>query len=338
MEQMVAVFVFTLAFFYVECTFAQQPEKPAPGIVRLDPRFDKLVPKEAKLEKIADGYTWVEGPVWDRKGGYLLFSDIPANSILKWKEGEGASVFMKPSGYSGAKPFKGREPGSNGLIFDLNGKLVVCEHGDRRLTRVEDDGKKSVLADRYEGKRLNSPNDVIVKSNGDFYFTDPAYGLPKSFNDSTRELDFCGLFRVSTDGKVTLLTKEINAPNGIAFSPDEKKLYVTDSHDKRPAWLVYDLKEDGMIENGRLFHDAKEFKKKFPGSPDGMKVDKDGNVYGSGPGGIFVFAPDGTHLGTIETGVATSNCNWGDDGSTLYITASSTVYRIKLDTKGAGYK
>ena len=306
-------------------------------IVRLDPRFDELVSREARLEKIADGFSWVEGPIWNRQGDYLLFSDIPNNSVFKWKEEEGISLFLKPSGYTGSAPFQGREPGSNGLTFDSNGHLVLCEHGDRRITRLESDGRKTTLVDQYQGKRLNSPNDLVFKSIGDLYFTDPPYGLPKTFDDPTKELTFQGVYRLSTHGKLTLLIKDIKAPNGIAFSPDEKILYVTDSDPNRAAWLAYDVKDDGTLAKGRVFFDATAFTKTKKGGPDGLKIDKAGNIFGAGPGGVYVFAPDGTHLGTLETGVSTSNVNWGNDGSMLYITASTAVYRIKLNTTGASF-
>jgi gluconolactonase len=317
-----------------------QPEKEAmtqTRIVRLDPRFDWLVPKDAVLEKIADGFSWVEGPLWRGEGGYLLFSDIPNNSVFRWKEGEGVRLFLKPSGYSGTAPFPGREPGSNGLAFDSAGRLVICEHGDRRITRLESDGSRTVLADRYEGNRLNSPNDLVFRSNGDLYFTDPPFGLPKAFDDPEKELDFSGVYRLSTDGKLTLLTKEIKAPNGIAFSPDERTLYVTDVHPDRPAWHAFEVKPDGTIGSGRIFYEASSWKKPNFGGPDGMKVDREGNLFAARPGGIIVFAPDGTLLGGIETGVPTSNCAWGDDGSTLYITAKTSIYRIRLTTMGSGF-
>ncbi len=307
------------------------------AIVRLDPRFDRLVPKDAKLEKLADGFTWVEGPIWNRTGAFLLFSDIPANSVFKWQESAGVSLFLKPSGYSGGAPFEGKEPGSNGLTFDREGRLVLCEHGDRRIARLEPDGRKTTLADRYQGKRLNSPNDLMFKSNGDLYFTDPPFGLPKAFNDPGKETPFQGVYRLSKDGKLTLLIKDIKAPNGIAFSPDEKILYVSDVDPKRAAWLVYDVKEDGTVANGRVFFDATRWRKDPFFGPDGLKIDKQGNLFGARPGGISVFAPDGTHLGSIETGAPTSNMNWGEDGSVLYITGGTAVYRIKLSTKGAGF-
>lgn len=310
----------------------QYTTQPA-QIIRLDPAFDRIVPNDAVLEKIADGFSWVEGPVWNRAEGYLLFSDIPNNAVMKWNAKAGASLFLKPSGYTGAAPFAGIEPGSNGLTFDREGRLVLCEHGDRRVARLEKNGAKTTLADRYEGKRLNSPNDVVFKSNGEMYFTDPPFGLPKAFNDPERELDFSGVYRLRQDGTLTLLTKELGAPNGIAFSPDEKKLYLSDS--KAAAWLVYEVKDDGTITNGRIFYDASAFKKNRPGSPDGMKVDARGNIFSGGPGGIYVFSPAGKHLGTFDFGVPTGNCNWGEDGATLFITSNTAIYRIRLNTKGA---
>jgi len=311
----------------------------AAKIVRLDPAFDKLVSADAKVEKLVDGHEWTEGPVWNRKEGYLLFSDIPNNAIIKWQDGKGESVFLKPAGYSGKEPFTGREPGTNGLTYDSEGRLVACEHGDRRVSRLEADGKtKKTLADKYEGKRLNSPNDLVYKSNGDLYFTDPPYGLPKQMNDPGRELDFCGVYRLSKDGKLILLTKEITRPNGIALSPDEKKLYVASSDPDKAIWMVYDMQPDGTISNGKVFFDATAWaKEKRPGLPDGMKVDKDGNLFATGPGGVLVFSPEGKHLGTFDTGVPTANVGWGGDGSTLYITANTALLRVKLNTKGLGF-
>ncbi len=308
-------------------------------IIRLDPAFDKLVPANAKVEKLVDGRKWVEGPVWNRKEGYLLFSDIPDNAIIKWQEGKGESVFMRPAGYTGKEPFTGKEPGTNGLTYDSEGRLVACEHGDRRVSRLEADGKtKTTLADKYDGKRLNSPNDLVYKSNGDLYFTDPIYGLPKGADDPARELDFCGVYRLSKDGKLTLLTKEITRPNGVAFSPDEKRLYVASSDPDKAVWMVYDVKADGTIANGRVFFDATDWvREKRPGLPDGMKVDKDGNLFATGPGGVLVFSPGGRHLGTFDTGVPTANVAWGDDGSTLYIAANTALLRVKLNTKGHGF-
>ncbi len=306
------------------------------SIVRLDPRFDRLVSKDAKLEKIAEGFTWVEGPVWHKQGGYLLFSDIPANAVYKWKPGEGTSLYLKNSGYSGSTPFAGKEPGSNGLTYDSAGRLVLCRHGDRQIARLESDGRLTVLADRYDGHRINSPNDLVFRSNGDLYFTDPPFGLPKAFDDPEKA-PVQGVYRLARDGTLTLLISDLKAPNGIAFSPDENILYVSDVDPKRAAWLAYDVKPDGSVGSGRIFFDATRWRKDPFFGPDGFKVDRDGNLFGARPGGVSVIAADGTLLGTIETGQPTSNVAGGDDGSVLYITGGSSVYRIKLLTKGAAF-
>lgn len=303
-------------------------------IVRLDPQFDALVPEDAVVEQLAGGFQWVEGPVWDRSNNCLLFSDIPGNAVFKWAEGKGVSLFLKPSGYTGSAPFEGREPGSNGLAFDFQGRLVLCQHGDRRVARIEEDGSRTTLADRYEGRRLNSPNDLVFRSNGDLYFTDPPYGLPKTFADPRRELAFCGVYRLPRGGQPILLTREITAPNGIAFSPDEKHLYVACSDPKKAIWMVYDVRGDGGIENGKVFFDATSWVAGRKGLPDGLKVDRLGNLFATAPGGLHVFSPSGKLLGSIETGVATANCAWGNDGATLYIAADRTLLRLRLRTKG----
>jgi gluconolactonase len=338
-----------LFFLLVAATTAARPPSPVNALgkagklsasgrlVRLDPRFDRLVPPGTELEKVAGGFSWVEGPVWNRDGNSLLFSDIPGNAIIRWKEDLGTTLYLKPSGYTGKAPFAGKEPGANGLAFDAAGRLVLAEHGDRRIARLEKDGSKTTLADRYLGKRLNSPNDLVFKSNGDLYFTDPPFGLPGTFDDPNKELDFSGVFRLSRGGELTLLTREIRAPNGIAFSPDEKTLYISSADPNRPVWLAYDVNPDGTIDNGRVFFDATRWTRTNKGLPDGMKVDRKGNLFAAGPGGIYVFLPDGTHLGTIEMGTATGNCAWGDDGFTLYIAAETSIYRIRLKTKGLGF-
>ncbi len=306
-------------------------------IIRLDPKFDKLVPPNVIVERIVSGRRWVEGPVWNRKEGYLLFSDIPANSVIKWQPGKGTSVFLKPSGYTGKTPFEGREPGSNGLAFDPAGRLVLAEHGDRRIGRLENNGQKTTLVDRFQGKRINSPNDVVFRSNGDLYFTDPPFGLPKSFDDPRKETPFQGVYKYSKDGKLALLTRDIKAPNGIAFSPDEKKLYISNADPLNAVWMAFDVKPDGTIENGRVLFNATAWAKTKPGVPDGMKVDREGNIFGAGPGGIHVISPGSKHLGSIETGVPTGNLAWGEDGSTLFITSNSNVFRLRLTTRGAGF-
>jgi gluconolactonase len=316
-----------------------EPQKSYPAIgqiERVDPRLDELIPPGAVLEKLAEGFEWTEGPVWVADGGYLLFSDIPRNSVMKWKEGEGVSLFMKPSGYTG-QASRGGEPGSNGLLLDSVGRLVLCQHGDRRLVRVEKDGRWTTLVDRYQGKRLNSPNDAVFKSNGDLYFTDPPYGLEGEEQKRLGELGFCGVYRLSTDNRLTLLTDQMTRPNGIAFSPDEKTLYVAQSDPKRAVWMAFDVTDDGLVTNGRVFYDATAWVGKRKGLPDGMKVDRSGNLFATGPGGVNVFAPDGTLLGRIDPGEATANCCFGDDGSTLYVTADMYLCRIKTTTRGPGF-
>ncbi len=318
---------------------AEEPQKKTIGTIeRADDRINALIPEDAQMERLADGFDWAEGPVWmPEQGGSLLFSDVPQNVVYRWKEGEGVKPSLSPSGYTGESA-RGGEPGSNGLLREpSSGKLVLCQHGDRRVARLESDGSFTTLVDRYMGKRFNSPNDGAYKSNGDLYFTDPPYGLVKGVDDPARELDFQGVYRLAKDGTLTLLTKDLSRPNGIAFSPDEKTLYVANSDPEKAIWMAYDVKDDGTLGDGRVFFDATEWAKTKKGLPDGMKVDSKGNLFATGPGGVLIFAPDGTHLGTLNTGEATANCGWGGDGSTLYITADMDLCRIKLTTKGNGF-
>jgi gluconolactonase len=301
-------------------------------VIREDPEMDRLIARDVKIEVLASGFNWTEGPVWVKDGGYLLFSDIPRNSLMKWKEGEGATLYLRPSGFTGIEPYS-KEPGCNGNTLDKEGRLVSCEHGDRRITVLTKGGGKRTLVDNYMGKRLNSPNDLCYKSNGDLYFTDPPYGLP-SQEDPSRELDFCGVYRLGKDGKVTLLTRELTRPNGLAFSPDEKTLYVAVSDPSKAIWMSYPVKSDGTLGAGRMLYNTTNMVDKYPGLPDGMKVDKDGNLFATGPGGIHVFNKEGKHIGRIETGERTANCAWGDDGTALYICADQYLCRIKTKTRG----
>lgn len=312
-------------------------QAPAGEIVRLDPALDKIVPKGAKVEKVFGGIRFAEGPVWIRQGGYLLFSDLPSNAIMKWTPGGMPEVYRKPV-FTGPFP-DGVQIGTNGLALDPMGRLVAAEHGNRRISRTEKNGTISILADRYEGKRLNSPNDVVVKNNGDVYFTDPT-GLYRTYPDGPDkpkpELDFNGVYRISAGGKLDLLTKEIGYPNGIAFSPDEKKLYVANSRPDK-YWMVFDVTADGGITNGRKFADVT--KEPGEGVPDGMKVDRAGNIYATALTGVQMFSPDGKRLGTVITPEVAANCAWGDaDGKTLYITARTSIYRIRLNIAGAGVR
>jgi gluconolactonase len=303
-------------------------------IERLDPALDALVPPGAVIEQLADGFAWSEGPVWIRNGRHLLFSDVPRNVVYKWAPGSGITEFMKPSGYTGDEA-RGGEPGSNGLTLDAQGRLVLCQHGDRQVARREKNGKLTVLTQYYQYRRFNSPNDLVYKSNGDLYFTDPPYGLLKLNNDSAKELSFNGVYRLAKTGETELLVNNLTFPNGIAFSPDEKTLYVAVSDPKRAIWMAYDVLVDGGLdEDGRVFFDATPMTATRKGLPDGLKVDVAGNLFATGPGGVLVFSPQGRHLGTIDTGEPTANCAWGDDGSTLYITANNKLCRIKTGTRG----
>jgi len=304
-------------------------------IERFDAALDQLLAPDAKIEKLAEGFNWSEGPVWYK--GELVFSDVPENTAYRWKEGmTQAEVFLKPSGLLTPTPGF-REPGCNGLSSDKQGRLLLCQHGERRVARWEN-GKFTSLADRWEGKRFNSPNDLAMRKNGEIYFTDPSYGLEGINNSPLKEIPFNGVYRIGLDGKVTLLERELTFPNGIAFSPDEKVLYVGVSDSKATRLVAYDVKADGTIANGRTFFDAQPLLKDgAKGLVDGLKVDRAGNVWSSGPGGILVISPQGKLLGRINTGQATANCNWGDDGSTLYITADMFLVRVKTKTKGAGW-
>ena len=329
---------------------AARAAEPGPDLVpsvgsieRLDPRFDALVPADAVIEVLASGFAWSEGPVWvatDKGGlptGCLLFSDIPRNRIHRWQPGKGLDIFMEPAGFTGPAGY-GNERGSNGLTLDRAGRLICCEHGDRRVARLEPAGGKKTLADSYRGRRLNSPNDAVVHSAGAIYFTDPPYGLPQGWDDPRRELEFCGVYRIAPDGGLTLLCDTMTRPNGIALSPDEQTLYVAQSDPKAPIWRAFAVAPDGTLADGatggRVFFDATALAKTRRGSPDGLKVDAAGNLFATGPGGVLVFAADGTHLGTLLTGQATANCAFGDDGRTLFITADSLLCRVRLATRG----
>jgi len=279
-------------------------------------KFDQIVPKGAEIERLATGFRFTEGPVWNFQEGCLLFSDIRANQIKKWSPAEGVTTFREPSG------------NSNGLTYDKAGRLLACEHGNRRLSRTERDGTITVLADNFRGKRLNSPNDVVVKSNGAIYFTDPPYGI----KPEEQELPFQGVFRLfPEDGELTLLVKDFDRPNGLAFSPDEKVFYIADSSTKRHI-RVFDVNQDGILSNGRLFA---VLQSKEPGNPDGMKVDVKGHLYVAAAGGIWVFTSTGERLGIIRVPETPANCAWGDaDWRNLYITARTSLYRVRLGIQG----
>ena len=297
------------------------------GIERLDPGLDSLLDAQATVEMVASGFRWSEGPVWDRDGKQLLFSDIPNNVIHAWSREAGLRVFMKPSGYTGVANY-GREPGSNGLAFGKGGELLICEHGDRRISRLTKNGGKMTVADRFEGKRFNSPNDLVVHSDGTIFFTDPIYGLPGWEHDEMRELDFCGVFRVATDGRVTLVSRQIERPNGIALSPDEKTLYVANSHGPRPYIFSMELREDGKAGVPEVFFDTTGLS--GPGGADGMKVDAQGNLWATGPGGLLVISPRGKLLGRVLTGRPTANIGFGgENGKSVFLTADDRILRFE---------
>ena len=328
-----------LCFFLVAILPAAADDltpRPTMGeIIRLDPAFDALVPVGAKLEVLASGFDWSEGPVWVPSLEAVLFSDVPENIVFQWKEGKGLSSYLKPSGYTGPLGYS-RESGSNGLVLDAKGLLISCEHGDRRLSvlNLAGGGGKRTLTDNFEGKRYNSPNDACVDKAGNVYFTDPPYGLPKGPADTeTREIPWNGVYRLGTDGKVTLLTKDMTFPNGIALSPDEKTLYVAQSDSKAALWMAYPLNPDGTTGPGRVFADVTAMAQsgKHRGSPDGLKVDPKGNVWATAPGGVHVMSPAGKLLGRLETFTVTGNCCFGGKNNEyLYICADAWLCRVKL--------
>jgi gluconolactonase len=320
----------------------------AQSIQKLDPALDQLIDVNTNVERVATGFNkWTEGPVWTHAQS-LMFAEIPANSIIQWLPGQKASVFLHPSGYKGSTPFTGPEPGSNGMTVDSQGRLTVAGHAQRDVWRMEKLDPKApitILADTFEGKSLNSPNDLVYKSDGSLYFTDPPYGLPtQSDKDPEKKLTVNGVYRISgardqragappARAQLQLLIKDLPRPNGIAFSPDEKVLYVSNSGP--PKWMRYSVHPDGSATEGKVLFDASA--EKGVGGPDGIKVDRQGNLWGSGPGGVWILSPGGKHLGTIPAPERVGNVAWGDeDGKTLYIVASTSVYRIR--TKVGGVK
>jgi gluconolactonase len=324
--------VFAVALLTVACSTPPAPEKPAAvgSIVRLDPAFDALVPKEAQIEKLAGGFTFIEGPIW-RPSGVLWFSDVIGNVVRQWSPDGKVTEILNPGGYDGNSLPAGGYNGPNGMTADRDGAVLLCQHGNRRIVRISKEMQVSTLVDKFEGKKLNSPNDLVYRSDGSLYFTDPPYGFPKQDTDPAKELKFNGVFRLA-EGKLRVVIKNVTRPNGIAFSPDQKTLYIANSDEKNKVWMAYNVGDDGTVANGRVFADVTAEKEN--GVPDGMKVDERGNVYGSGPGGIWVFSPAGKHLGTIKTPETAANCNWGDDWKSLYITAGTGLYRIKLAVAG----
>lgn len=317
---------------------ARMPQAQAAGsIARFDPALDAILDSAAPVEAIATGYQWAEGPVWVKQGGYLLFSDVRANTCYRWKKSEGVTVFLKPSGLAGPIPSEIREAGSNGLALDPTGRLIMADSGSRAIAAVDlKTRRKTILADRYDGMRFNSCNDVAVHPNGTIYFTDPSYGLRDGDRSKLREIDFNGVFRRSPDGEIHLIANDLPSPNGVAITPDQQTLYVSVSDRARPRILAYPLDIEGGVSDDPhvLCEFLTEVTQRLPGTADGLKVARSGHVFASGPGGIYVLSPQGKKLGLIATGKAIANCAFGEDGRTLFLTSTDTVARVRLNLSG----
>lgn len=331
----------SFCFVFFACSPQEQSENPVPpplgSVLKVSPKLDSIVSENATFEIIAEGFVWAEGPLWLEAEQKLIFSDVPNNIIHEWTKEGGLKEYLKPSGSTGLLE-NGTKEGSNGLILDADGKLILCQHGDRRLARMMSplsapQSSFSGIAASYGGKGFNSPNDVVLSSKGDFYFTDPPYGLA---NLDDMELDFCGVYRVNKSGEVQLISKEMTRPNGIALSSDESKLYVANSDPKKANWMVFDLDSLGNVTKGQEFYNVTKEVPNAQGLPDGLKVDRSGNVFATGPGGVWIFSPEGKHLGTLQIrGLPTANCAFNADESVLYLTSKYVVIRVELMPKKA---
>lgn len=300
------------------------------SVERLSPEIDNLIEKSAKIEILADGFEWSEGPVWSSQLNSVLFSDVPENVIYSWNEDKGLGTFTRPIGYSGKVPNL-KKAGTNGLTIDADGNLIICMHGDRKITRLEklNINRKVTLVNSFDGNLLNSPNDLVYDSKGNLYFTDPPYGLLEGDNDKLKEIEFNGVYKVSPNGDIEVLVKNLTRPNGISISNDEKILYVANSDKNNPVIMQYDLSEEGA-KNPSVFFDGRELTKKDIGLFDGLKVHPTGNVFATGPGGVLVIKENGDHIGTIRTEVRTANCAFDENYQYLYMTSDMFLTRIKL--------
>ena len=318
---------------------ASSPAHPIHGSVdRFDPALDALIAPGVQMERLASGFNWSEGPTWLHREKAVVFSDVPENVIYRWSDRDGLTVYLKPSGYTG-QALEFNEQGSNGLTTDAAGRLIICQHGDRRISRLERNGTFAPLASHFDGRRFNSPNDLVWDRRGNLYFTDPPYGLKGANDSDSKELAFNGVYLRRSNGAVQLLTSTMTFPNGIALSPDERTLYVNQSDPKAPIIRAFPVLQDGTLGEGHVFLDTTRLLEKGgKGLPDGLKVDVHGNVFATGPGGVLVLSPEGRLLGLLNTGEATGNCCWGDDGSTLYITADMHLVRIRTRTMGYGFR
>ena len=310
------------------------------GRVHADsPALAALITPGTRVERLAEGFTWTEGPVWVRGGGYLLFSDVPENRMYRWSEADGVSVFLDPSGHDGPDPSGFREPGSNGLVPGPPGTILMCDHGNRAVARLDlETRRKTFLATHYNGRRFNSPNDLVLASDGSIWFTDPPYGLEGLNASPLKEQPVNGVYRLHPDGRVELVVSDMTFPNGILFSPDERTLYVANSDPEHSVVRAFAIDETGMIGSHEVFADLTPLVgPELPGLPDGMAVDKAGNVFVTGPGGVYIFSPGGARLGRIDTGTAIANCAFGEDGRTLFLASSNMLARIRTRTRGLGY-
>ncbi|MEO6233305.1 MAG: SMP-30/gluconolactonase/LRE family protein [Ferruginibacter sp.] len=310
-----------------------QQYKTTGSIERSDPALNELIDADVQIEIIADGFDWSEGPLWVPSQNMLLFSDVPRDTVFKWTEEKGAEPYLTPSGYTDTIQ-RGGEIGSNGLLLDNDGNLVLCQCGNRQMAKMDAPLDKPIpkyikLADKYQGKRFSSPNDAVYNSAGELFFTDPPYGLEKLADDPLKETPWNGVYKVKKDGTVILLVDSITRPNGIAFFPGQQKLLIACSDVSKPNWYVYDVAGDSLT-NGKIFYSYAGFDRSLPGLPDGMKIDKNGNVFATGPGGVSVFNKVGKRLGLIKLPVSTSNCAFSPDEKTLYITNDMNILRVKL--------
>lgn len=322
------------------CTTARAPSYQRVGqIHRAAPALDALIAPDAPIETLAEGFAWSEGPVWISEGRYLLFSDVPANRMHRWSERDGLSTFLEPSGLAGPVPATVREAGSNGLIGGPGNTILMADSGNRAIARLDlTTRQKTILATRFQGRRFSSPNDLVLAANGAIYFTDPPYGLAGINESPLKEQPFNGVYRLDPDGSVSLIDDSLTFPNGILLSPDGGTLYVANSDPRRAIWVAYGLNADGGVASRRIFADATaSVSAARPGLPDGMAIDRAGNLFASGPGGVLVFAPDGTMLGRIDTGTAVANCTFGEDGRTLFLAAHHMIARVRTRTTGLGY-
>ena len=337
MRKQILLISIIIIIIFIGCTNQVEEEsiyQTTGSIERLDPEINKLMVEDAVIEILAEGFIWSEGPLWLEKEQMLIFTDVPTNTIYQYSYSDSLAIYLKPSGLTGEGPDKG-DSGGNGLVLDKDGNLIICQHGDRRVAKMlaplnNPEPQFETLADRFEGKRFNSPNDLVYDKSGNLYFTDPPYGLKEKDDDPRKEIAYNGVYRLSVQGEVNLLTDKQTRPNGIGLSPDGHRLYVANSDPEKCLWMVYDLMEDGTINEGRIFFDATNLCNGKNGLADGLKVNKEGYLFATGPGGVLVLSAEGKHLGTIKTGKSTANCAFNTDESILYMTAHDQLMRIKL--------